>query len=137
MVFRPSLSSPSSTRLCEKSLLGLKTALIETPQNFFARVYTEHFATAKEIQNTNVMVSHHSVTAAANDALWHPAEWIVHSGSDPPPNLQITSNCQSEVCVQLSRLPVARWALQWLPFINEMHIYSTISDVSLSLDCLW
>lgn len=64
----------------------------------------EHFATAKEIQNINVMVSHHSVTAAANNALWHPAEWLVHSGSDPPLNLHITSNCQT----QLSQLPVPR-----------------------------
>lgn len=68
---------------------------------FPTRVHTERFSTVKEILNTNIMVCHHSVTAASNNALWHPAEWIVHSGSDPWPNLQITSNFQSEVCAFL------------------------------------
>lgn len=43
------------------------------------------------------MVSHHSVTAASTPHRDIP-EWIVHTRSDPPRNLQITSNCQSEKC---------------------------------------
>lgn len=40
-------------------------------------MFTEYFATAKDIHKTNVMVSHHSMTAFADNNLRHSAEWIV------------------------------------------------------------
>lgn len=102
---------------------------------FLARVYTKHFAMAKEIQNTNVMVSHHSVTAAANNSGWHPAEWIVHSGSDPPLSLHTASNCQGEVravvptaCAMLSPRMSA--------FILMRCALMAPFNILLGLDCL-
>lgn len=55
--------------LAQKSLLGLKTDLIKTIFFFVTRVHTERFFRVKVIPNTNIMVCHHSVTAASNNAL--------------------------------------------------------------------
>lgn len=90
---------------------------------------------AKEIQNTNVMVSHHSVTAAANNSGWHPAEWIVHSGSDPPLNLHTASNCQGEVCAVV---PAACAMLSPLmsAFILMRCALMAPFNIPLGLDCL-
>ena len=104
---------------------------------FFAQVYTEHFATVKEILSTNIMVCHHSVTAALNNALWHPAERIVPSESNPQPNLQITPHFKSEVC---TFVPAVRGMSSrvhvWL-FNDTMPAHGTDTDVSVCCGSSW
>lgn len=77
IVFRPPVSCLSSTCLCvgRKILLELKKSF--NRNFFFLGMFTEHFSRAKDIHKTNVMVSHHSLTASVNNTPRHHAEWIV------------------------------------------------------------
>lgn len=81
------------------------------------------------------MVSHHCVTAAANNSGWHPAEWIVHSGRDPPLNLHTASNCQGKVCAVV---PTACAMLSPLisAFILMRCALMAPFNIPLGLDCL-